>query len=284
MFDKKKECACGVNKSITIFIFLLILVLPLRAQFTEDWARNYDGNYSGNDQATSVVVDGNGNVYVTGMADYSADMYTPITTVKYRSDGLKLWDVIYPPHQESHNYESEGNSMAIYTDGSNNTYIYVTGRAYFYGSDYDIVTLKYDVDGNRQWASTYNGSGNYRDYGMHIEVDGDGNAYVTGYSYENHSGRYDNDYFTMKYRSSDGGAMWDSPIIYDNGGDDKAMSLAYEPNNDLIYITGTSANSGTGNDIVTICYNSSGTQQWLARYDSGNDDSPDDEGNDIAVS
>ena len=40
-----------------------------------------------------------------------------------------------------------------------------------------------------------------------------------------------------------------------------------------VYVTGQSIGSGTSNDYCTIKYNSSGVQQWIARYDGpGNSD------------
>ena len=39
-----------------------------------------------------------------------------------------------------------------------------------------------------------------------------------------------------------------------------------------VYVTGESIGLGTGADYITIKYNSSGEQQWVARYDGGPSD------------
>ena len=79
-------------------------------------------------------------------------------------------------------------------DGSGN--VYVTGRSYGSGTDYDYATLKYDPDGNQLWIQRYNGPGNALDEATAIAVDGAGNVYVTGFG--SGSGT-DYDYATLKY-------------------------------------------------------------------------------------
>jgi hypothetical protein len=59
-------------------------------------------------------------------------------------------------------------------------------------------------------------------------------------------------------------------------GSDQAFSLAASPDGSEVFVTGSSAGSGTGNDYATLAYDaSSGTKNWLARY-NGKDDLDDD--------
>src|SRR4030095_7044941 len=151
---KKKNFKNRILSLITIFI---LIYRPVNAQWGEEWVRTYDGNYNGNDQSAAIAIDGDGNIYVTGMADYDYE-YTPVTTVKYNNSGDFQWDAIYPPQQQTGNGESRGNSIAVYSSGGN-TYIYVTGRIYTTNQGMNFLTMKYNTSGTRLWEVTFNGNG-----------------------------------------------------------------------------------------------------------------------------
>jgi hypothetical protein len=70
-----------------------------------------------------------------------------------------------------------GNSIVV--DSANNSY--VTGFSLGTNSSGDIVTIKYDPNGNQLWLQRYNGPGNGNSAGNAIAVDNNGNVYVTGY-------------------------------------------------------------------------------------------------------
>lgn len=131
----------------------------------------------------------------------------------------------------------------------------------------------------QQWAARYNGPGNSVDVASSIAVDNFGNSYVTGYT---KNGALDADYATIKYNST-GIQQW--ARTYNGLGTsvsyDEARAIAVDINGN-VYVTGTSRGNGTGVDIATIKYNSSGTQQWVQRY-NGPPGSGDDGGYSIAV-
>jgi len=111
------------------------------------------------------------------------------------------------------------------------------------------------------WARIYDGEAHRDDIGEAIAVDGAGNAYVTGFvsPADNYS-----DFLVIKYRP-DGDTAWlrtyDGPA-HDGDG---ARAIAIDGAGNA-YITGASSGAGTGRDLVTIKYDSSGDQQWVARY------------------
>ena len=95
-----------------------------------------------------------------------------------------------------------------------------------------------------------------------IAVDGSGNVYVTGQLAVQD---IVDDYATIKYNSA-GQQQWvaryDGPADYS----DQATAIAVDGSGS-VYVTGRSYGSGSSYDYATIRYNSSGQQQWVARYD-----------------
>jgi hypothetical protein len=67
--------------------------------------------------------------------------------------------------------------------------------------------------------------------------------------------------------------LWTKQFNGTGNGDDEIKAMAID-NAGNVYVTGYSFSGANGNDYVTIKYNTSGAQQWLARYNgpgSGND-------------
>jgi uncharacterized delta-60 repeat protein len=218
------------------------------------WVQTYNGPGNADDMARSIAVDATGNVYVTG---YSAGNGTSFdyATIKYNTFGVQQWAV---------RYNGPGNaddaSRTIATDASGN--VYVTGYSTGNGTNADYAVIKYNSAGVQQWAARYNGPGSGNDLARSIAVDASGNVYVTGTIYGGVT--YSFAYATIKYNSS-GVQQW---IALYNGPEnsfDGAFSLAIEPSGN-VYVTGESRGNGTQYDYATIKYNSSGVQQWAARY------------------
>ncbi len=227
------------------------------------WVRKYNDLDNNNDQAISLALDGQGNVYVTGYS-YGPTTSYDYTTIKYNLAGDTAW---------VRRYNGPGNTddqpYAIAVDGQDN--IYVTGS-----SSNDYATVKYDSAGVQEWVQTYDGPGNSNDRATSLAVNGQGNVYVTGLS--GGSGTY-SDYATIKYNST-GVQQWVQR--YDGPGNyyDNANAIALDGSGN-VYVTGYSNGSTTNEDYATIKYNSTGVQQWIQRYNGPGIDI--DEANAIAV-
>jgi hypothetical protein len=103
------------------------------------WDRRYHGSGNGNDGATALALDGQGNVYVTGTSK-SADSDLDYTTIKYSPGGQELWVMKFTgPGQ----FADEAAALAV--DGRGN--VYVTGSSVSIDSGYDFATVKYTPTG-----------------------------------------------------------------------------------------------------------------------------------------
>ncbi|MCK5306449.1 MAG: SBBP repeat-containing protein, partial [Candidatus Omnitrophica bacterium] len=230
------------------------------------WVARYNG--SGNyyvDKATSIALDAQGNVYVTG---YSGWSYGPshdydYATIKYDTNGSQLWLARYDSSARSDGV------AAIALDVQGN--VYVTGDSgynYRVGTDSDYATIKYDTNGNQLWAARYDGLGNYHDDANAIVLDVQGNIYVTGWSYGIGT---DSDYATVKY-DTNGNQLWAARYNGPGNDSDSAYAIALDVQGN-VYVTGYSSGIGTDDDYAMIKYDTNGNQLWTARYNGpGNSD------------
>ncbi len=228
------------------------------SQLTQKWVSRYNGSGNGADEARSLALDKDGNVYVTGstMGTTSGLDYR---TIKYSPSGQVLWKTVW---NSSANLDDEAYSIAV--DGYGNAY--VTGRSLVSGSNYDIVTIKYNSAGVRQWSARYNSPTNGFDWGKSIAVDRSGNVFITG-----EAGLGPNttsDYITIKYNTN-GTRVW--LATYDGPGrNDEANAIVLDKDGN-VYVTGRSPAGidldEQDMDYATIKYNKYGQQLWVRRYD-----------------
>src|SRR5437867_2725256 len=236
---------------------------------TQQWADRYNGPASDSDQASAIAVDASGNVYVTGSSIGTTWPDYDYATIKYDSSGQQQWVARYSGPGNDLDF---GNAIAV--DASGN--VYVTGASFGSGTGFDYATVKYDSSGQQQWVARYNGPGNADDEAYGIAVDASGNVYVTGYSVG--SGTQE-DYATIKYDAS-GTEEWVARYNGQANFNDDAAAIAVDASGN-VYVAGWSVGSGSGYDYATVKYDSSGAEQWIARYDGAA--SVDDQSYAIAV-
>jgi hypothetical protein len=236
------------------------------ASGVQQWVARYDGPSSGDELAYAIAVDGSGNVYVTGYSTGSGTGFD-YATIKYNASGTQQWVARYNGPGNGNDYAD-----AIAIDGAGN--VYVTGWSTGSGTGYDYATIKYNSAGQQQWVARYDGPVSSDDHAIAIAVDGGGNVYVTGGSAGLGVGCIPTceDYATIKYDAS-GTQQWVARYNGPGNSLDSAYAMAIDGSGN-VYVTGFSTGSGTGYDFATIKYNSSGTQQWVDRYNgpgNGND-------------
>lgn len=221
----------------------------------QEWVNRYNGPDSSFDVASAIVVDKNGNVYVTG---YSTGTGTEsdITTIKYDNNGLTKWVRRY---NGPNNSFDEASAIAVDKNGN----VYVAGYSTGSGTRGDFTVIKYDADGNQEWINRYNGPVNKYDGAKDLALDNNGNVYVTGLA---NIGEFDEtDVLTIKYNAS-GQQQW--AVFYSGGWYDKANAMGIDASGN-VYITLASGppDDDPDNNFITIKYDTAGTLQWEAIYD-----------------
>jgi len=234
--------ASGTSTGLSSYDYALV---KFDTDGNQIWVARYDGPGAQSDKCTSHVLNGTGQVVVTGESYSSVWTYADIGTVAFSvTDGSFLWDAHFDA------YGSEDQPMGLATDGAGN--IYVTG---FSSTDYgyvDITTLKYDAAGNELWAVLYDGPTRGDDWGEGVVVDSAGNAYVTGDS-ESTAGNY-TDFMTIKY-DTNGNMEWLDRYNHTGTGYDGGDALVAGPTH--VYAIGWTYGAVDG-DMTTIKYRQSG--------------------------
>jgi len=224
---------------------------------TQLWAAQFDLVWG---SVTTLAVNPNGNVCVTGVGFESGSTSSEYITIKYNSNGDSIWVNRYDgPGTES----DVATAIAIDDSG----YVYITGESVGSNGYYDYVTIKYNDAGAEQWVRRYNGPVNEDDKAIGIVVDKNQNVYVTGEA-SVVSGSFVKDFATIKY-NKDGDSVWVK--LYNGPGNslDIPVDIAIDSIGN-IYITGGSIGTGFSGypDYATIKYNSNGDSLWVQRYNA----------------
>jgi uncharacterized delta-60 repeat protein len=237
------------------------LTVKYNSTGVQQWTARYDGTGNSEDKAFGIATDQDGNIYVTGKSKGS-NLSFDYVTIKYSPDGTMQWCDRYDGPSGD---DDEADAITIDKRGN----ICVTGFSKDNSTGYDYATIRYSSSGTRQWVARYTGSGNNEDKAFGIATDADCNVFVTGYSTSDNGP----DYLTVKYDSS-GNQLWTANYNGPGNAEDKAFGIATDADGN-VYITGESKGINTDFDYATVKYNSSGVQQWAARYNG--------EGNNVDV-
>ncbi len=156
------------------------------------WVATYNGPASYFDQVTDMCIDDSANVYVTGII--STTTYE-LAVVKYDSSGNQKWVGRYAGSGQS-GIVSTGQICA---DESGN--VYATGSV-SYNLDENIMTLKFDSNGQLIWNIEYACTDSVWDRPTGLVADRLGNIYVLGNSASLTPGN-SYDWVTIKYSQAE---------------------------------------------------------------------------------
>jgi len=159
--------------------------------------------------------------------------------------GSQLWAARYGTTE----FENAANAVQSSPDGT----VYVTGVRGA-PSSLSYATAAYDAaTGAQLWLARYNGPGNGDDkaYSVVVSPDG-GTVYVTGESAETTSAY---DYATVAYKAGTGASLWLARYNGTGNGTDAARAAAVSPTTGTVFVTGSSAGTGTMEiDYATVAY------------------------------
>lgn len=230
---------------------------PAAAQWRQVWQTRTDNGANQEEVDFNVKIDSQGNIITVGWAYDPATDYDMLLR-KYDRTGRLLWTRTYDG--PGHGYEFFG-SLAI--DANDN--IITCGSSQATNGYSDIVTLKYDPNGQLAWARRYDGPGQGADETFGIEavgLDAGGRVYVCGYQYAA-DGVWE--FVTIKYSVS-GTQLW-ARAYRGPLGNSYGWVLAVSPTGNA-YVGGDVANLNGDGDFAIVKYDSAGNLVWDRHFDS----------------
>lgn len=184
------------------------------------WQVAYNSGTS-NEDGLSVTVSDSGNVFVSGSTASTGSTYVDMLIIKINSSGITQWGRTYAGVGIG---VDEAFSVAVGDSGN----VYITGDSYGgTGTNYDVTTIKYGLDGTRKWVVKYSPPGYQR--GTKVLTDASGNVYVQATT---------GDYTLIKY-GSDGEQKWISHYNGPQNYIDEPSDMCMDTHGN-IYMTGYS--------------------------------------------
>lgn len=219
------------------------------------WTSIYEGPGEGVDSPSGMVIDSEGNIYVTGIS-FSGTSVDYIT-LKYNNDGSEAWNA--RENGPGNGSWNEATAVAVDTDGN----VIVTGYSPNPDGWLNYHTVKYSPVGTELWAQAYNYESTDPDNEAEvtnsvpraITTDSDGNIYVTGI-FDTFLGRFG----TIKYNAA-GEQQW---IQTYKSGTENTQAFAIKIHNDVLYVAGTHNGGFSQDGNVLASYDpEDGTENWV---------------------
>ncbi len=281
------------------------------------WATYYGGDDE--DYAWSVCTDLSGDVYMAGVTHSNSEMaenghdetYNELGQnhgnrfnrdaflVKFSEDGTRIWGTYYggedpDPGMTGESKAEEGRAVCTDSDGNvylagftcSEEYIAWEGHDNTYNGGYDAFLVKFNSDGDREWA-TYFGKGGW-DSADAIATDDWGNVYIAGHTESSglafkalHDDTYSggSDGYLAKF-SPDGRLYWCNYI----GGDDLDRAHSIDTYLGYVYVAGiTKSDNGIARwghdntyngkmDAFLIQFGFLGNRLWGTYYGGAEDE------------
>lgn len=197
------------------------LIIKYSPEGEKLWEQRYHNGADGISEAW-VIRTYNDVVYMAGVsADFPATNQD-FMILKYDSDGNLIWNIAYDDGSADNEYLTD---MDIDNDGN----IIVSGTIY-YETTSDILTQKYDADGNLIWSEKYDGDAHSYDEGYAVATNAAGDIFITGLDIN--QGMY-TDLFVVKYSEA---------LIENISNELNTLTIYPNPADNYIYLDATFLN------------------------------------------
>ncbi len=215
------------------------------------WSRRYTPNPT---ICGKIYIDLFKNINVNGVSNIAVLAPDDFLTLSYDLDGNLRW---------AQTWNGPGNRWDVAADiaSDKNGNVYVTGYATMDSTNAEnVVTIKYDSNGNQKWIRFYDGSGQYFiAHGEFIKIDPLGNVIVAGWQ-----AGYNYDFCTIKYDSL-GNKLWVQGYNGAANEEDFLEGLTVDKLG-CVYVTGSTKDIINLPKITTIKYDKDGNQKWIQKY------------------
>jgi hypothetical protein len=223
------------------------------------WVRFYGGTANISDIPYSIAADKNGNVFVTGSARDSGNIYS-LTTIKYDSLGNQKWVKRY--YFQNNGYKT---GIKILADINGNIFVAGYGKEEL-NTKYEFILLKYDTSGNEKWVRRYRcqSGSNGNAYLQDMVIDNSNNIYICGISDSSDQAGWG--YTTLKY-SNEGDWLWIKRYKKAFNSNDEVKSIAVDKYSN-VFVTGRVDNNTPWYQYCTVSYSSVGEYKWAMTYNN----------------
>ena len=237
------------------------------------WSRFHSDISSTQNRAVSVITDTDGNVYLAGIGDETGSNKNYLIK-KYSNSGEEIWTKAIDSDGENEGFESDDMIVCIKADNDGN--VFATGSCYGENGR-DFFTVKFNGKGIQEWTSKLdlsmliNSSHSdikifYDDVPVDMEINTDGDVYITGKSTGSNGG---SQIVTEKIRN-DGKLLWAK--AFDNPDFDYSENAPTDMTMDRfenVFITGYKNGSNlmidcsSGKDMTTLKYSPDGVAFFI---------------------
>ena len=228
-------------------------IIPSRLPQSNTWIKTYGFGYN---CGYSVQQTSDGGYIFTGLKSQNNTNRYDVLLIKTNDNGKKIWAKTFGGE-----YLDYGYSVQQTTDGG---YI-ITGITRSYGSGEDVWLIKTDINGEKIWDKTFEGS--YNDGGYSVQQTTDAGYIITG-----NTNYYDISPGNIWLIKTDayGEKVWDKTF----GGlnDENGYSIQQTSDNGYIIAGETNSFGAGGWDFWFIKTDSNGIEEWNRTFGEEGDD------------